>query len=60
MARFSCSGCSATGEFRYDGRTRCPRCGSIDIRFALDTAELDDEFLPAFWIREEDPGTSGK
>lgn len=61
MARFLCGSCSASGVFRYDGRLCCPRCGSIAIQFALGFEELgDDEFLPAAWIREEEPGKSGK
>lgn len=54
MARYRCSSCAATGVFRYDGRLRCPRCGSIAIRFALGFEETgDDEFASATCHRDD-------
>jgi hypothetical protein len=43
MARFRCRGCGAEESLVYDGRRDCPRCGSVDVQFALSIEELDDD-----------------
>jgi uncharacterized Zn finger protein (UPF0148 family) len=43
MARFSCGACGEECTFVYDGRHACPRCGSVDVQFALSIKELADD-----------------
>jgi len=44
MARFRCRACGQEGSFAYQvGRYECPRCGSIDVQFALGVEELPDD-----------------
>jgi hypothetical protein len=46
MARFRCPACGQEGDFVYQaGQHECPRCGSIDVQFALGIEELPDEFV---------------
>jgi hypothetical protein len=43
MARFRCRACGEDGTFVYDGRHAFPRCGSVDVRFALSIEEPADD-----------------
>jgi hypothetical protein len=43
MARFRCRACGEEGSFEYEGRHVCPRCGSVDVQFALSLEELADD-----------------
>jgi hypothetical protein len=43
MARFRCRACGEDGTFVCDGRHACPRCGSVDVQFALSIEELADD-----------------
>jgi Zn finger protein HypA/HybF involved in hydrogenase expression len=43
MARFRCRACGEEGTFVYDGRHECPRCGSVDVQFALSIEQLADD-----------------
>ncbi|WP_041357805.1 hypothetical protein [Nitrobacter hamburgensis] len=58
MARFRCRACAEEGSFVYDGRHACPRCGSVDVQFALSVEELadDDPLIAAMTaLAESDP-----
>jgi Zn finger protein HypA/HybF involved in hydrogenase expression len=35
MARFRCRACGKEGTFDYTGRRGCPKCGSVNVQFAL-------------------------
>lgn len=43
MARFRCRSCGKEGMFVYDGRRKCPNCGSIDAQLAIGIEELPDD-----------------
>jgi uncharacterized Zn finger protein (UPF0148 family) len=43
MASFRCRACGREGTFEYDGRHACPRCGSVDVQFALGIEEIPDD-----------------
>jgi uncharacterized Zn finger protein (UPF0148 family) len=43
MASFRCRACGREGTFKYDGRHACPRCGSVDVQFALGIEEIPDD-----------------
>jgi Zn finger protein HypA/HybF involved in hydrogenase expression len=35
MAKFRCRACGKKGTFDYTGRHGCPKCGSVNVQFAL-------------------------
>jgi hypothetical protein len=43
MARYRCGACGKEGTFVYDGRHKCPKCGSVDVQFALGIEQLPDD-----------------
>lgn len=45
MVRFRCRACRQEGEFTYAGRHECPRCGSVDVQFALGVEEMPDSLI---------------
>jgi len=48
MAKFRCRACGQEGEVVYDPTHHaCPRCGSLDVVFALPIDELPDKFVEA-------------
>jgi anaerobic ribonucleoside-triphosphate reductase len=48
MAKYRCRACGQEGESLYEPeRYACPRCGSLDVQFALGAEELPDEFFEA-------------
>lgn len=59
MARFRCRTCGKEGAFIYDGRRRCPNCGSIDVQLAIGIDELpdDDPFIEAMKLLTEEDGS---
>ncbi|MEH2530808.1 rubredoxin [Bradyrhizobium sp. AZCC 1588] len=61
MARFRCRACGEEVTFVYDVYARrhvCPRCGFVDVQFALSIEEVaaDDPLITALAkLAESDP-----
>jgi hypothetical protein len=50
IARFRCREWGDEGTFDYFGKHECPKCGSVQVQFALSIEEWgdDDPFIVAF------------